>query len=165
MEPCCWSTYSVYRDTQSTLAILDKLDFDAERNHQNESQLFSSYEEEYVRGQLTHWQRLKPRIWALFDEPYSSNVAKLLASLSILFICLSVLSFCLKTLDPPIKRDAVNVTDYTATTDGEENGQSYRTNRMLYYLEHTCNAWFTLEIAIRFVVSFSDIFFCIGGFL
>ncbi|XP_001603960.1 potassium voltage-gated channel protein Shaw-like [Nasonia vitripennis] len=151
VEPCCWSTYSVYRDTQSTLAILDKLDVDGERQHQNETQLFSSYEEEYVRGQLTRWQRLKPRIWALFDEPYSSNVAKLLASLSILFICLSVLSFCLKTLDAPLKRDAAeNVTDRSAA---QGNGQSYRTNGMLYYLEHTCNAWFTLEIAIRCVVS------------
>ncbi|OXU24235.1 hypothetical protein TSAR_006994 [Trichomalopsis sarcophagae] len=151
VEPCCWSTYSVYRDTQSTLAILDKLDVDGERQHQNESQLFSSYEEEYVRGQLTRWQRLKPRIWALFDEPYSSNVAKLLASLSILFICLSVLSFCLKTLDAPLKRDAAeNVTDRSAA---QGDGQSYRTNGMLYYLEHTCNAWFTLEIAIRCVVS------------
>lgn len=34
------------------------------------------YEEAYHAGTLTRWQKLKPKIWALFDEPYSSSSAK-----------------------------------------------------------------------------------------
>ena len=33
-------------------------------------------EEEFLTGELGCWQRIKPKIWALFDEPYSSNAAK-----------------------------------------------------------------------------------------
>jgi len=33
-------------------------------------------DEQLGSGQLTCWQRVKPRIWALFDEPYSSTAAK-----------------------------------------------------------------------------------------
>ena len=32
-------------------------------------------EERYESGQLTAWERIKPKIWALFDEPYSSIYA------------------------------------------------------------------------------------------
>lgn len=34
------------------------------------------YEEAYHAGTMSYWQRLKPKIWALFDEPYSSSSAK-----------------------------------------------------------------------------------------
>lgn len=34
------------------------------------------YEEALMNGDLTCWQRTKPKIWALFDEPTSSNGAK-----------------------------------------------------------------------------------------
>ena len=33
-------------------------------------------EEEFLTGDLSCWERIKPKIWALFDEPYSSNAAK-----------------------------------------------------------------------------------------
>jgi len=33
-------------------------------------------EERYEAGQLSCWERIKPKIWALFDEPYSSTFAK-----------------------------------------------------------------------------------------
>lgn len=36
------------------------------------------YEEAYLAGTLTTWQRLKPKVWALFDEPYSSTSAKVI---------------------------------------------------------------------------------------
>lgn len=76
VEPCCWSTYSIHRDTQATLAILDKLDLDSERPSDEEIVRLFGYEEAYLAGTLTWWQKLKPKIWALFDEPYSSSSAK-----------------------------------------------------------------------------------------
>ena len=34
------------------------------------------FEEAYSNGNLNCWQRLKPKVWALFDEPSSSTGAK-----------------------------------------------------------------------------------------
>ena len=34
------------------------------------------FEDEYYEGSVTWWQHTKPRIWSAFDEPYSSNFAK-----------------------------------------------------------------------------------------
>ena len=61
---------------QATLAILDKLDIDTERPSDEEVARMFGYEEAYFSGTLTTWQKLKPKIWALFDEPYSSSAAK-----------------------------------------------------------------------------------------
>ncbi|XP_039438720.1 potassium voltage-gated channel protein Shaw-like [Culex pipiens pallens] len=97
VEPCCWSTYSVHRDTQSTLAILDKLELDDEQPSEEAIARMFGFEEALLNGELTCWQRTKPKIWALFDEPSSSTGAKIVAGISVFFICISVISFCLKT--------------------------------------------------------------------
>ncbi|XP_037903045.1 potassium voltage-gated channel protein Shaw-like isoform X2 [Hermetia illucens] len=97
VEPCCWSTYSIHRDTQNTLAILDKLDIDSERPSEEAVARLFGFEDALINGQVSCWQRLKPKIWALFDEPASSTGAKIIAGLSVFFICISVISFCLKT--------------------------------------------------------------------
>ncbi|XP_046812152.1 potassium voltage-gated channel protein Shaw [Lucilia cuprina] len=97
VEPCCWSTYSIHRDTQNTLAILDKLDIDNEKPSEEQVARLFGFEDSINKGQLNCWQRLKPKIWALFDEPSSSTGAKIVASMSVFFIFVSVISFCLKT--------------------------------------------------------------------
>lgn len=61
---------------QTTLAILDKLDIDADRPTEEEVARRFGYEDDYLEGRLTKWQRLKPKVWSLFDEPYSSVGAK-----------------------------------------------------------------------------------------
>ncbi|XP_043495281.1 potassium voltage-gated channel protein Shaw-like [Polistes fuscatus] len=162
VEPCCWSTYSIHRDTQETLAILDKLDIEGEKLSDEEISRLFGYEEEYNRGTLTKWQRLRPRIWALFDEPYSSWSAKCIACISIFFICLSVLCFCLKSY-PGNSNSNDNLSQISTndcpTNDSVEFTQHYgnekisRPYRAFYYIEHACNAWFTFEITIRCLVS------------
>ncbi|CAH0564241.1 unnamed protein product [Brassicogethes aeneus] len=154
VEPCCWSTYSIHRDTQATLAILDKLDIDSERPSDEEIARMFGYEEAYHAGTLTRWQKLKPKIWALFDEPYSSSSAKvpplnvhhrnIVAGASVFFICVSVLSFCLKT--QPGMRVECSL-GYSSDPDCTEPHP--------YFLavEHFCNAWFTFELSVRFIVS------------
>jgi len=62
--------------SQATLAILDKLDIDSEKPNEEEVARMFGYEEEYLAGTLTRWQRTKPRLWALFNEPHSSLLAK-----------------------------------------------------------------------------------------
>ncbi|XP_043787541.1 potassium voltage-gated channel protein Shaw-like isoform X6 [Apis laboriosa] len=143
VEPCCWSTYSRHRDTQATLAILDKLDVEGERlSDEQIARLFGFDEENGGGARLTGWQRSRARMWALFDEPYSSFAAKCVACVSILFICLSVLCFCLKSHTKQSRDD-----------EDEDEDDDPRSYPLLFYAEHACNAWFTLEITLRCLVS------------
>ncbi|KAG7188963.1 hypothetical protein KM043_008561 [Ampulex compressa] len=150
VEPCCWSTYSIHRDTQATLAILDKLDVEGERLSDEEIARVFGLEEEFSRGTLTRWQRLRPRIWALFDEPYSSILAKSLACISVLFIFLSVLCFCLKSHTMPSR----NVVEIEKVPRNETNPEvfAWKPDSVFFYVEHACNAWFTFEIFVRCLV-------------
>ena len=65
-----------HRDTQETLAVLDRLDLDTEKPSDEELARKFGYEDDYVSGNISWWQRVKPKLWSLFDEPYSSNAAK-----------------------------------------------------------------------------------------
>ena len=65
-----------HRDTQETLAVLDRLDLDTEKPSDEEIAKRFGFEDEYMEGRVTWWQQTKPRIWSMFDEPYSSAAAK-----------------------------------------------------------------------------------------
>ncbi len=77
VEPCCWMTYTSHRDTQETLQILDGLDLDTDKPTEEDiMKRFGINEERLYSGELRWWQKIKPRIWAMFEEPYSSQSAK-----------------------------------------------------------------------------------------
>lgn len=65
-----------HRDTQETLAVLERLDLDTEKPTEEELARKFGYEDAYVKGKVNWWQHLKPKLWSLMDEPYSSNAAK-----------------------------------------------------------------------------------------
>jgi len=69
-------TYTQHRDTQETLAVLDRLDLDTEKPSDEEIARKFGMEDDYLNGTLSWWQKLKPKLWSLSDEPYSSNAAK-----------------------------------------------------------------------------------------
>ncbi|VDK82360.1 unnamed protein product [Litomosoides sigmodontis] len=81
VEPCCWMTYTQHRDTQETLAVIEGLDLDADPPTQEETAKKFGWEDDYYSGNLSKWQQLKPKIWALFDEPWSSQYAKVIRML------------------------------------------------------------------------------------
>ena len=83
-------TYTQHRDTQDVLAILDRLDLDTDKPTEEDIMKKFGLEEEHKAGNLSCWQRIQPKIWALFDEPYSSNGAKVGYGC----VCLSVHSLC-----------------------------------------------------------------------
>jgi hypothetical protein len=56
--------------------VLDRLDLDTDKPSEEELARKFGFEEDYFRGNLSWWQRTKPSIWSLFDEPYSSTSAK-----------------------------------------------------------------------------------------
>ncbi|XP_020297042.1 potassium voltage-gated channel protein Shaw-like [Pseudomyrmex gracilis] len=149
VEPCCWSTYSVHRDTQATLAILDKLDIEGEKLGDEEIARLFGFEEEYYSGNLTRWQRLRSRVWILFNEPCSSTTAKCIACATVFFICLSVLCFCVKNQTPR----SLTKSKHEDTRDDRTDNTAINSHRAFFYLEHACNAWFSVEIALRFIVS------------
>ena len=78
VEPCCWMTYTQHRDTQETLNVLDtlELDIDTEKPSDEEIAKKFGFEDDYFNGTVSWWQKTKPRIWSMFDEPYSSLAAK-----------------------------------------------------------------------------------------
>uniref|UniRef100_A0A1I8QE46 BTB domain-containing protein n=2 Tax=Stomoxys calcitrans TaxID=35570 RepID=A0A1I8QE46_STOCA len=155
VEPCCWMTYTQHRDTQETLAVLDRLDLDTEKPSEEELARKFGFEEDYYKGTLSWWQEMKPRIWSLFDEPYSSNAAKIIGVVSVFFICISILSFCLKTHPdmrvPYVRNNSVQTANGSSSWFLEKT----QTNAHIafFYIECVCNAWFTFEILVRFISS------------
>ena len=49
------------------------------------------FEEDYYSGDLSWWQKTKPKIWSIFDEPYSSTAAKVRWLLPSLLVTNSIL--------------------------------------------------------------------------
>ncbi|CAD5114130.1 DgyrCDS3275 [Dimorphilus gyrociliatus] len=162
VEPCCWMTYTSHRDTQETLQILDRLDLDTDKPTEEEMMKKFGLEEEYQTGDLNCWQKVKPKIWALFDEPYSSTGAKVVAVVSVFFIIVSILSFCLKTHPnmrvPVIENKTISIDssgNFTWTLEKKKT----EPHSSFFYVECACNAWFTFEIIIRFIVTPSKLDF------
>ncbi|XP_021915556.1 potassium voltage-gated channel protein Shaw isoform X1 [Zootermopsis nevadensis] len=155
VEPCCWMTYTQHRDTQETLAVLDRLDLDTDKPSDEELARKFGFEEDYFSGTLSWWQHIKPKMWSLFDEPYSSNAAKIIGVISVFFICVSILSFCLKThpdMRVPVIRNITVNTSYNTSAWTLDKTQT-NAHEAFFYIECVCNAWFTLEFFIRFIAT------------
>lgn len=58
------------------MAILDKLDLDNEEPTEEAVARLFGFEDALLNGELSCWQRTKPKIWALFDEGSSSTGAR-----------------------------------------------------------------------------------------
>lgn len=69
-------TYTRHRDTQETLAIIDKLDVDTAKVTEEELYKRFGMFDAFRDGSLSTFERLKPKVWCLFEEPYSSRAAK-----------------------------------------------------------------------------------------
>jgi len=158
VEPCCWMTYTIHRDTRETLQIIDRLDLDSDKMTEEDIMKKFGLEDEMLNGRLTFWQTLKPKIWAIFDEPNSSLAAKIISALGVFFILLSIVTFMLQT-SKELDVDVVsNVTNGTVVVNGTSvtyySLQSVKVSRpVFFYLETISNVWFLVVIVIRFIVS------------
>ncbi|KAL6724642.1 hypothetical protein Aduo_019512 [Ancylostoma duodenale] len=154
-EPCCWMQLLHAKDTQETLAVLDRMDVEREDDPQlreQDTMKKFGWEEDYFQGKRTKWMYYKPRIWALFDEPYSSRSAKIIAGISVWFIFVSILSFCLKT-HPSFRIPVIETTNvtYHGRSIVGVSRQTTEPHVAFGQVELICNIWFTLEIIIRFI--------------
>ena len=87
MPLCSTSVLRRFRDTQDVLVGLDRLDLDAEPITEEEIPHKFGWDydptirhknmslQEYMKT-LPWFKRVQPRIWQLFEEPYSSSAAK-----------------------------------------------------------------------------------------
>jgi potassium voltage-gated channel Shaw-related subfamily C protein len=77
------------------------------------------------------------------------------SALSVFFITISIMSFCIRTNQELRTQLLGNVTD--TRQDGKLYWQLVSTEDvphiMFEYMENVCNVWFTFELAIRFLVS------------
>lgn len=78
-------------------------------------------------------------------------ISQTIGVVSVFFICISILSFCLKT-HPDMRVPIVkNVTVRTANGSAAWFLDKTQTNAHIafFYIECVCNAWFTFEILVR----------------
>ncbi|GMT14590.1 hypothetical protein PFISCL1PPCAC_5887, partial [Pristionchus fissidentatus] len=160
VEPCCWMTYTQHRDTQDTLAVIESLDLDGDPPTQEEIAKKFGWEDDYYSGTLNRWQQIKPRVWSLFDEPWSSQSARIISCFSVFFVVASIISFMLKT-HPTFRIPNIIVTVQSALIETGEGTYSFAArplgmekestvpHNIFFYIDLTCNVWFTLELIIR----------------
>lgn len=100
---------------------------------------------------LNAWQRT---LWELFEFPNSSIPAKVLAIVSQVFIVLSLVSSCLKTVDSlqPQRLNKQRNSTIDANADRKPVGISVQDDEWFSF-ELVCYSWFTLECAIRLFAS------------
>ena len=73
--------------------------------------------------------------------------------ISVFFICTSILSFCLKThpdMRVPVIKN-VSVTNSDNVTSWTLDKYTTVVHDAFFYIECVCNAWFTIELSMRFI--------------
>ena len=88
--------------------------------------------EEIILPKL-QWQR---KTWELFEYPDTSVAARIIASLSVLVIMISIMILCAETM-----------------FQGRSNHENSPYHQYWFLLELGCIIWFTIEYIIRFVAS------------
>jgi hypothetical protein len=99
------------------------------------------------------------KIWTVIEFPESSLMAKVFAILSVLFILVSVVTFCVETLPSMKDRGCVNVTKTDPVTGRNVTTEIVDFVEPLFLTESVCIAWFLLELLLRFIVSPSKLAF------
>ena len=89
------------------------------------------------------------KLWMLFEHPDTSWLAYSIAVISVIVTLVSIVVFCVETLDQfasshCVKGDTPNFLD------------------AFFVIETVCTAWFTVEVAVRFVASPSKLAFWKG---
>ncbi|XP_069085651.1 voltage-gated potassium channel KCNC2 isoform X1 [Pleurodeles waltl] len=156
VEPCCWMTYRQHRDAEEALDIFETPDLiggdpGGLGADPDEEDLDKRLGIEDVlggpEGKPGRWRRWRPRIWALFEDPYSSRAARFIAFASLFFILVSITTFCLET------HEAFNtIINKTETINNGTEMVSHfeiETDAALTYVEGVCVVWFTFEFLVR----------------
>ncbi|XP_066522903.1 potassium voltage-gated channel subfamily C member 1b isoform X2 [Hoplias malabaricus] len=166
VEPCCWMTYRQHREAEEALVNFGGAapdlahEVDAEVGEGAHDVVAADGDEgaEMTR-RLAHgdvadsrggrWSRWQKKMWALFEDPYSSRYARWVAFASLFFILVSITTFCLETheaFNPIINRTEIELVDNETV---ERVYPETETMVQLTYIEGVCVVWFTFEFLIR----------------
>ncbi|KAM6214647.1 voltage-gated potassium channel KCNC2 isoform 5-T5 [Rhynchocyon petersi] len=157
VEPCCWMTYRQHRDAEEALDIFETPDLIGGDPGDDEELAAKRLGIEDAAGlgapdgKAGRWRRLQPRMWALFEDPYSSRAARFIAFASLFFILVSITTFCLET------HEAFNIvrnkTEPVFNSTSVILQYEIETDPALTYVEGVCVVWFTFEFLVRIVFS------------
>ncbi|XP_069128671.1 potassium voltage-gated channel protein Shaw-like [Argopecten irradians] len=137
IKSCCWRHYRSYIENK---AILDSFNrsLEKERVHINI--------DDYIG-----WKRVQMKIWMILEHPRTSRVAMIYGVVSLMFVIVSILGFCLESL-PMLQKPVRNITRSVNETGGCEaaGAQAMTQNEALNILDIICTVYFTIELAVRF---------------
>ncbi|XP_044844804.1 potassium voltage-gated channel subfamily C member 3 isoform X2 [Mauremys mutica] len=146
VEACCWMNYRQHRDAEEALDSFEAPEAQDEEDAAGDLKRLCLQEDGRQAG---WWRRWQPKLWALFEDPYSSKMARYVAFASLFFILLSITTFCLETHEAfnriINKTETVAVANGTATQVAVE----VETEPFLTYVEGACVIWFTFEFLMR----------------
>ncbi|XP_046896869.1 potassium voltage-gated channel subfamily C member 4 isoform X1 [Hypomesus transpacificus] len=149
VEPCCWMTYRQHRDAEEALDIFEPPDPDDTDDDREIPRRFGIEDcQDRSRGCCEVWQ---PKIWALFEDPYSSKAARGVAFASLFFILVSITTFCLETHEA--FNDLINNTDLVTVANVTTTVVTWEvvTKPVLNLVEGVCVVWFTFEFLVRII--------------
>ncbi|CAJ1085338.1 potassium voltage-gated channel subfamily C member 4 [Xyrichtys novacula] len=149
VEPCCWMTYRQHRDAEEALDIFEPPEPDDTDDEREMPRRFGIEDcPDRSRSCCEVWQ---PKIWALFDDPYSSKAARGVALASLLFILVSITTFCLETHEAfnELRNETKKVVVGNITRIEEKS--ELVTKPVLILVEGICVVWFTFEFLVRIV--------------
>uniref|UniRef100_A0A8C8GHC3 BTB domain-containing protein n=1 Tax=Oncorhynchus tshawytscha TaxID=74940 RepID=A0A8C8GHC3_ONCTS len=150
VEPCCWMTYSQHREAEEALdSFADQGDGVGDEADEMTRRLAQGDSPDAKAGGV--WGRWQKRMWALFEDPYSSKYARWIALASLFFILVSISTFCLEThefFNPIVNRTELELVDNVTV---EHVYQETETVVYLTYIEGVCVVWFTFEFMMRVI--------------
>ncbi|CAG5132986.1 unnamed protein product [Candidula unifasciata] len=135
----CWSQPSLWRRHLMDESIHKHL----KRNTLYWFRSFTLLSDRFYRTLLSH------------TPPLKFSPVCIIAVVSVFFIVISILSFCLKThpeMRVPVLKNATSLTANGSFTWRLEKRET-EPHESFFYIECASNAWFTFEIIIRFAVA------------
>uniref|UniRef100_A0A2K5DL85 BTB domain-containing protein n=1 Tax=Aotus nancymaae TaxID=37293 RepID=A0A2K5DL85_AOTNA len=146
VEPCSWITYQQHRDAEEALDIFGSPDGGGSGTGPGDKAGDDERE-------LALQRRPRRRVWGrpLFEDPYSSRAARVVAFASLFFILVSITTFCLETHEAfNIDRNMTEILCMGNVTSVHFR-QEVETEPILTYIKGVCMLWFTLEFLVCIV--------------
>uniref|UniRef100_A0A8C0J0V7 BTB domain-containing protein n=1 Tax=Chelonoidis abingdonii TaxID=106734 RepID=A0A8C0J0V7_CHEAB len=126
VEACCWMNYRQHRDAEEALDSFEAPEAQDEEDAAGDLKRLCLQED---GRQASWWRRWQPKLWALFEDPYSSKMARTHEAFNHIIN----------------KTETVAVANGTATQVAVE----VETEPFLTYVEGACVIWFTFEFLMR----------------
>ncbi|KAM9752834.1 voltage-gated potassium channel KCNC4 [Menidia menidia] len=147
VEPCCWMNYRQHRDAEEALEIFEPPDPEDTDDDRETPRRFGI--EDCSDRSKSCCEVWLPKIWALFDDPYSSRAARGVAFVSLFFILVSITTFCMETHDAFNEIKNITVPVKLGNITYYEKKYIIETNPILFLVEGICVVWFTFEFLVR----------------